>query len=209
MRTRTGNFMARRRILAGIASAAAASLLTGCGGSATASPTLLSIGSSVLPTATLGVAYSASLIATGGSNTGYTWIVISGALPLGLALSAAGVISGTPMVAGPLSFSVKVTDSLGSTATTSLAIGLNNPQVLLSGPTISVGISITNASAGTVGSDFIGFSLGKNIINARPYSLSAANSSLLNLFARVTPKPLHFPPAQVVFETVIRLMLAR
>ncbi len=50
-----------------------------------------------LPTATIGVPYTATLAATSGV-TPYTWT--STALPAGLSLSAAGVISGTPTAVG-------------------------------------------------------------------------------------------------------------
>jgi hypothetical protein len=47
----------------------------------------------------------------------YTWAVV-GALPAGLTLSAAGVLTGTaPAAPGDLTFTVKVTDSTGASAT--------------------------------------------------------------------------------------------
>jgi hypothetical protein len=42
-----------------------------------------------------------------------------------LSLSASGVISGKPTTSGTYSFTVKVTDSLGNTATQSLWIKVN------------------------------------------------------------------------------------
>ncbi|MBI4260877.1 MAG: hypothetical protein HY658_09965, partial [Actinobacteria bacterium] len=50
-----------------------------------------------LPAATPGQPYQAQLQATGGDGSGYTWLLCPGwALPAGLALSATGLISGTP-----------------------------------------------------------------------------------------------------------------
>lgn len=47
----------------------------------------------------------------------YTWSVV-GALPAGIALSAAGVLTGTaPATPGPVTFTVKVIDSAGASAT--------------------------------------------------------------------------------------------
>jgi hypothetical protein len=63
----------------------------------------LGITTTTLPSATSGTAYSQSLEATGGSSP-YTWSVASGLLPGGLALSSAGVLSGTPTTAGDYSF---------------------------------------------------------------------------------------------------------
>ncbi|MBX3459748.1 MAG: choice-of-anchor D domain-containing protein [Planctomycetes bacterium] len=66
-----------------------------------------------LPTGTEGVSYNQTLTAVAGA-TPYTWTVQSGALPGGLSLSTAGVISGTPNVGtGGQNYNVtiRVTDS--------------------------------------------------------------------------------------------------
>ncbi len=63
---------------------------------------------SPLPDAQRGQAYSQALTATGGIGT-YAWSVTGGALPAGLSLSPAGVISGTPTVAGVFNFTAQVT----------------------------------------------------------------------------------------------------
>lgn len=54
--------------------------------------------------------YSQTLAASGG-KTPYRWAVTSGKLPDGLILSAGGVISGKPTLAGTFDFTVKVEDS--------------------------------------------------------------------------------------------------
>ena len=194
MHTRIVSLLTRRRMLEGTASVAAVSLLSGCGGgSSTASPVASpspsltpSISTSALSAATVNVAYSASLTATGGSGTGYAWTLTSGTLPAGLALSAAGVLSGTATALGNGTLTFKVTDSASNTASATFTFVVTNLQKVLSGPSISASVSVFSVSVGAVGSDFIGFSLGKNLANAKPYSLSAANSGLVNLFARVT-----------------------
>jgi hypothetical protein len=66
-----------------------------------------------LPSGTVGTLYSQTLTASGGV-TPYTWTLISGALPAGLSLTSAGVISGTPTSSGAVSFAVSVTDANGS-----------------------------------------------------------------------------------------------
>ncbi|SDF83185.1 beta strand repeat-containing protein [Terriglobus roseus] len=63
-----------------------------------------------LPNATLGVAYTQTLQATGGLPP-YTYTVTSGSLPAGLSLSSAGVVSGTPTAVGASSFTITATDS--------------------------------------------------------------------------------------------------
>ena len=60
--------------------------------------------------------YSATLAASGG-NPPYTWSVSSGALPAGLHLSTAGVISGTPTAKTTSDFTVKVVDTHTTTHT--------------------------------------------------------------------------------------------
>jgi len=71
---------------------------------------LLTITTTTLPAANIGIAYSASLVATGGVSP-YTWAVTTGSLPAGLTLSTTGVISGTPTAAGTFSFTVTCTDA--------------------------------------------------------------------------------------------------
>lgn len=63
---------------------------------------------SPLPGAQKGQPYTQALVATGGTGT-FSWAVTGGALPSGLALSGAGIISGTPTSAGAFTFTVQVT----------------------------------------------------------------------------------------------------
>lgn len=65
---------------------------------------------STLQSGTLGASYSQTLAATGGAPP-YAWSVQGGALPTGLTLSSAGVISGTPTVQGTSTFTIGATDS--------------------------------------------------------------------------------------------------
>ena len=115
--------------------------------------TALSISTSTLPNGTVGVAYSQTLTATGGT-TPYTWTITSGTLPNGLSLSSSGVISGTPTTAGGLtSITFQVTDSASKTATKALSITINSatPSVTTStlpNGTVSVAYSQTLTATG-------------------------------------------------------------
>jgi hypothetical protein len=83
--------------------------------------TPVSVSTSSLVAGKVAVAYSVSLVASGGSGP-YSWSLASGTLPAGLALSTAGSISGTPTTAATSSFTVRVTDAAGRTATRALSI---------------------------------------------------------------------------------------
>jgi alpha-tubulin suppressor-like RCC1 family protein len=67
--------------------------------------------------ASIGVDYNATLVASGGSGTGYAFSLAGGALPSGLLLGSNGTISGSPTAAGSGSFTVQVTDPAGDVAT--------------------------------------------------------------------------------------------
>jgi hypothetical protein len=88
-------------------------LCLGCGstGSLLQSAIPLQIAPANVSPAIEGVAYQATLQASGGTSS-YEWSVISGSLPKGLRLNpATGVISGTPTQSGTSSFSVSITES--------------------------------------------------------------------------------------------------
>lgn len=74
--------------------------------------------SSPLTNAVINVEYEATLEAEGGNVfapvPAYHWSLVSGTLPTGLSLSESGAITGTPTVAGASTFTVRVTDYLGS-----------------------------------------------------------------------------------------------
>ena len=73
--------------------------------------------------ATLG--YSQPVQAAGGSNAGYTWSVIGGALPPGIFLSSGtptATLRGTPTVIGTYPFKLQVQDSNGQIGTRDLSI---------------------------------------------------------------------------------------
>jgi len=71
---------------------------------------VLTVSTATLDPGTSGIAYSATLESVGGEGT-KTWTVTTGALPAGITLSNAGVLSGTPTATGTFNFTVKVTDS--------------------------------------------------------------------------------------------------
>jgi hypothetical protein len=82
-----------------------------------------------LPAATLNTAYTTTLAITGGVAPYTFTLANSTTLPVGLTLSSAGVINGTPTMAGSTPFSVTVTDSTTPTTfslTSNLSITVNS-----------------------------------------------------------------------------------
>src|SRR5262249_54040563 len=107
-----------------------------------------------LSAGTVGTPYSQTLAATGGTPP-YSWSLVSGTFPVGLSLSAAGVISGSPATPRPRSFTVQVTDSGSQTALRSLsiAISLPTPSITTASPlpAATVGASYSQTLAATGG----------------------------------------------------------
>jgi Putative Ig domain len=91
----------------------------------------------VLPAVTQGIAYTATLSASGGLAP-FAWSVASGALPAGLQLDATAKISGTPTAAGSFTFSVKVTDGASGNATQDFSL-LVNPAPTIATPSLPDG----------------------------------------------------------------------
>ena len=80
---------------------------------------------SPLPGGTVGVSYSQTLNASGGTQP-YSWSITTGTLPTGLALnSSTGAISGKPSAAGTSNFTVQVSDSASGKASQPFALTIN------------------------------------------------------------------------------------
>jgi hypothetical protein len=105
-------------------------------------------------TASVGVAYSSSAAATGPVGT-TTYTLASGALPSSghLVLNAGtGAIAGTPYAAdaGTSTFTVKVTDQYGDTATSGpLSITITAPTITFATPTATASVGVAYSSSAT------------------------------------------------------------
>ena len=97
--------------------------------SVTIEATLSITSTSPLPASVVGVAYSQSLAASGGSG-GYVWTTngagTASLTAVGLSLSPAGVVSGSSPVLGSASFAATVTDSASHTATVTFTVQVTN-----------------------------------------------------------------------------------
>ncbi len=107
----------------------------------TVSPATLSAGST-------GVATSRTLTAAGGTAP-YAFAITSGALPAGLTLSPAGVITGNALQTGTFTFTVTATDANGCTGSRAYTWTLNCPALSLN-PTTFAGVTIGDPLARTL-----------------------------------------------------------
>lgn len=110
-----------------------------------ASPTL-SIDPTTLPGGTAGTPYSATLTGSGGASP-YSFSLLSGALPVGVSFSSAGVFSGTPVTAGTFNMTVRVTDANGFTADQAYSIVIAAPTIVIDPPALPGGTAGTAYSA--------------------------------------------------------------
>jgi len=99
-----------------------------------------------LPDGRIGQPYSSRVQATGGIGA-LAWAVSAGTLPSGLTLNpSTGVIAGTPNAVGTSSFTVRIQDAAGQSATKALSITINPFNV----PKITT----TTLQGGTVGQTY-------------------------------------------------------
>jgi hypothetical protein len=121
----------------------------------TIAPPTLQISTTSLPDGKVGVAYSQSLAATGGTP-GFTW-TLTGTLPAGLSMNAAGQITGTPTAtgtSGPLAFKVTDSGSPAQTATVNLTLTIAPATLAItttSLPAGKVGVAYSQSLAATGG----------------------------------------------------------
>ncbi|WP_285446063.1 putative Ig domain-containing protein [Xanthomonas sp. fls2-241-TYG-148] len=100
---------------------------------------VVTVGPASLPSATAGSAYSQNLSASGGTAP-YSFAVTAGALPAGLTLSAAGVLSGTPTATGSFNFTASATDSGNpTTGSRAYALVVAGANVILPATTLPAG----------------------------------------------------------------------
>ena len=95
----------------------------------------------LLPPVLEGRNYGQALAANGGVAP-YSFALTAGTLPQGLTLSSAGIISGTPQVAGPVSITVTATDAFGNTGVATISFNV----IARPNPALSADIRTTLAS---------------------------------------------------------------
>ena len=110
-----------------------------------ATPTAVSISTTSIPSFNWKSAGSVTLAAQGGVPQ-YSWAVVSGSLPAGLALSGTGVLSGTATETGSFTFTAQVTDQLGQTAGQTYTFTVNSTSAAVLYPEASTYTDKSNAS---------------------------------------------------------------
>ncbi|RKN85764.1 hypothetical protein D7M11_05340 [Paenibacillus ginsengarvi] len=98
-------------------------------------PEPLKFGTTSLPSGKVGVTYAPVTIESSGGIGKRTYSLVSGALPVGMALTSSGVFSGAPTVAGSYTFTVRVTDDQSATANQSFTVVIEPPEPLKFGTT--------------------------------------------------------------------------
>jgi hypothetical protein len=148
-------------------------------------PTAVAIATTALPAFNWNSAGSVTLSAQGGVPQ-YAWSLASGSLPAGLALSGAGVLSGTPTATGFYSFTVQVADQVGQTATRAftLTVNANSAAVLYPEATTYTDKAKPTASFGTDEVCYISGTSTNQYESFLRYDLSAL--PLNNSFVRAT-----------------------
>ncbi len=92
-----------------------------------------------LTAATVGMSYSQQLSQTGGVGS-VGWTISSGSLPVGMTLSGAGLISGTPTMTGNFSVTVRATDSGGCYGEISYMLTVNCPTLSITPASLTSGV---------------------------------------------------------------------
>jgi len=103
----------------------------------TSTTAALAITTTSVPRGTAGASYPTTALAASGGSPTYTWSIPSGggALPPGLALTAAGAIAGTPTTAGTSSFTAQATDTAGAVAQKAFSLAIAAPPTTSTGGT--------------------------------------------------------------------------
>jgi hypothetical protein len=116
----------------------------------------ISISTTSVPSATVGVAYDFGLLAAN-STPPLTWTVTSGNLPPGIQLMASsGLLVGTPTAAGNYTFTAQVTDQTTATAQATFTLQVSPPPLTivtasLPGGAVGTGYSQTLQATGGTG----------------------------------------------------------
>jgi hypothetical protein len=97
----------------------------------------ITVAPSALSDALVGAAYGPVQFTQTGSPTAVTWTLQTGTLPAGMALSAGGVLSGTPTATGSFTVTVRATDANGCFGEVTVTLHVNCPTITVNPATIA------------------------------------------------------------------------
>ncbi|WP_027678726.1 putative Ig domain-containing protein [Ralstonia sp. UNC404CL21Col] len=101
----------------------------------TISAPTISLAPATLPNPAVATAYTQTVTATNGTAP-YAYAISAGALPAGMALSSAGVLSGTPTAVGAFNFTITATDANSFTASRAYSLIVGAPTLALNPATV-------------------------------------------------------------------------
>jgi Putative Ig domain/Beta-propeller repeat len=105
--------------------------------------TTLTLSPATIPSGAIGVAYSPVTIAATGATGTVTFAVTSGALPSGITLTTAGVLSGTPTQGGSFPFTVTAADTSGDSGSQAYSLQIACETITVSPTALNPGIEGT------------------------------------------------------------------
>lgn len=135
-----------------------------------------------LPDGSVGVAYSQTITASGGTAP-YTFMVTGGALPPGLTLTPDGVLAGTPTTNGSSTFTIRATDANGCFAEITYTIAVapeGCPVITLAPSTLppgAVGVAYNQQITASGGTGPYVFAI---LSGTLPAGLTLSSSGLLS-----------------------------
>ena len=113
----------------------------------------IALAPATLPQGKVAVAYASTTLTASGGSAPYSYAVTAGALPAGLTLSPAGVISGTPTAAGPFNITVTATDKFNFQGTQAYTIAVGQPTPIVVNQTSSTGANTPVTIPGVIPAD--------------------------------------------------------
>ncbi|WP_250634206.1 putative Ig domain-containing protein [Pinirhizobacter soli] len=113
----------------------------------------IALAPATLPQGKVAVAYASTTLTASGGSAPYSYAVTAGALPAGLTLSPAGVISGTPTAAGPFNITVTATDKFNFQGTQAYTIAVDQPTPIVVNQTASTGANSPLTIPGVIPAD--------------------------------------------------------
>jgi formylglycine-generating enzyme required for sulfatase activity len=154
-------------------------------------PTIMT--SSPLPSGTVDTVYEKALVASGNVPP-FTWDISAGSLPIGLSLSSAGLISGTPSMATNASFTVRVTDFNGLFSTKDFGLTISAPASYT--VTFDLGTQGTWSGSGDLIQQVVsgGDATAPTITTAAGWTFTGWDQSFSSIFYDLTVTALYFNP---------------